>query len=491
MKALMVVGTASQVGKSFVATAICRILSRQGWRVTPFKSENETTHAYVTPGGGEIAYAQALQAWAAGTNPRLEMNPVYLKPQGAGSQLILGGRPIGPTTRDQYYDQYASQTWQVIEESLRRLSEDFDLVVCEGSGSPVEITIMDRDPANLKLAEHLNAATLLVADSDRGGTFAQIIGTLELMTPEARGLIKGIIINKYRGSKASIQPGVDWLQARTGIPVLGVIPWLEDLASSEDSMNLVERRHGKSDLTIAIVRLPRVANYTDFDPLEAEPSVSIKYIGLKDSIGYPDAVILPGSKTTIPDMLILQKSGLAEEIKGYAAAGGTVLGICGGFQMMGRILADPEGIEGQEGRFNGLDLLPVRTLIAGAKIARQRMVTSNHPQTGLPVTGYELHHGRSQLLDGEDPKAFWPLFDDPSLGLVDASQSIWGTYLHGLFDNGPWRRAWLNRLRQQRGLKALPTGIANYRTQRESLLDTLANKVSANINLGPVLDKLS
>jgi adenosylcobyric acid synthase len=491
MKALMVVGTASQVGKSLVATAICRILSRQGWRVTPFKSHNQTTNSYVTPGGGEIAYAQALQSWAAGTNPRLEMNPVFLKPKSGGSQLILGGRPIGPVTLDQYYDQYAGQTWQVIEESLRRLAEDFDLVVCEGEGSPVEIMIMDKDPANLRLAEHLNAATILVADSDRGGTFAQIIGTLELMTPEARRLIKGIIINKYRGSKVTIQSGMDWLQSRTGIPVLGVIPWLEDLTSSEDSMNLLERRSGKADLSIVVVRLPRVANFTDFDPLEAEPSVSLRYVGLKETIGYPDAVILPGSKTTIADLLMLQKSGLADEIKNYAGAGGTVLGICGGFQMMGRILADPEGVEGQEGRFNGLDLLPVRTLIAGAKISRQRMVTSNHPQTGLPVTGYELHHGRSQLLDGEDPQAFWPLFDDPSLGLVDSSQSIWGTYLHGLFDNGPWRRAWLNRLRQQRGLKALPTGIANYRNQRESLLDTLANQVATNINLGPLLDNLS
>ena len=513
MKSIMVVGTTSHAGKSLLTAAICRILARQGWRVAPFKGQNMALNSYVTPSGGEIGYAQALQAWAAGVTPRIEMNPILLKPQGdMTSQVIMGGRAVGNVTAQDYYDRYFQPGWQVIEESLRRLGSEFDIVVCEGAGSPAEINLKHRDLANMRVAKHINAATLLVVDIDRGGAFAHVVGTLELLEPEERALIKGVIINKFRGQRSILQPGIDWLEERTGIPVLGVIPYMTEFFPSEDSLDLMERRGRKTnaELQISVVRLPRISNFTDFDPLEAEPSVSVKYVDPREPLGYPDAVVLPGSKTTIPDLLALQKSGMAEEIKTYAASGGTVLGICGGFQMMGRILADPEGIEGQEGRFQGLDLMPIRTLIAGAKIARQRMVSSNYPQEGLPVVGYELHHGRSQLLDTETQRpgssfgtppaaatapsseavAHHALFDDASLGLVDDTQSIWGTYLHGIFDNGPWRRAWLNRLRQQRGIKALPTGIANYRNEREKMLDQLAKTVSEHLDLGKVMDGL-
>ncbi len=495
MKALMVVGTTSHAGKSLITAAICRILSRQGWRVTPFKGQNMALNSYVTPSGGEIGYAQALQAWAAGITPRVEMNPILLKPQGdMTSQVVIGGRAVGRVSAEQYYEQYFQPGWQAIEESLRRLGEEFDMVVCEGAGSPAEINLKHRDLTNMRVAKHLDAKTLLVVDIDRGGAFAHIIGTLELLDPDERALIKGIVINKFRGQRSLLQSGIDWVEQRTGIPVVGVIPWMDELFPAEDSLDLLERRPRKSnsDLTVVVIRLPRIANFTDFDPLDAEPSVSVRYVGLReslDSIEYPDAVVIPGSKTTIPDLLMLQKSSLAEELKSYAAAGGTVMGICGGFQMMGKILADPEGLEGQEGRFPGLELFPMRTLIAGAKVARQRMVSSNYPQAGLPVVGYELHHGRSQLIEPEAQRGEFPaLFDDASLGLVDSSQSLWGTYLHGIFDNGPWRRAWLNRLRQQRGLKALPTGIANYRNQREALLDRLAGVVAENLDLSRIMD---
>lgn len=496
MKALMVVGTTSHAGKSLLTAAICRILARKGWRVAPFKGQNMALNSYVTASGGEIGYAQALQAWAAGVAPRIEMNPILLKPQGdMTSQVVLGGRVVGQTTAQEYYDKYFQPGWQAIEESLRRLGSEFDFLVCEGAGSPAEINLKHRDLTNMRVAKHLNAATLLVVDIDRGGAFAHVVGTLELLEPEERALIKGVVINKFRGQRSLLDSGIEWLEERTGIPVIGVIPWMEEAFPAEDSLDLMERRSRKNnaDVNISVVRFPRIANFTDFDPLEAEPSVSVKYVGPRDTIGYPDALILPGSKTTIADLLTIQKTGLAEQIQNYAAAGGTVLGICGGFQMMGRILADPEGIEGQEGRFQGLELLPIRTLIAGAKIARQRMVSSNYPQDGLPVIGYELHHGRSQLLDAETVQklgTFHALFDDANLGLVDDTQSLWGTYLHGIFDNGPWRRAWLNRLRQQRGLKSMPTGIANYRNQREQLLDGLAKKVAEHIDLPKVLEML-
>ncbi|HEY9829910.1 MAG TPA: cobyric acid synthase CobQ [Stenomitos sp.] len=494
MKAIMVVGTTSHAGKSLVATALCRILSRRGWRVTPFKGQNMALNAYVTPNGGEIGHAQAVQAWAAGVMPCVEMNPILLKPQGdMTSQVIFMGKAVGKVSAADYYEQYFTQGWQVIEESLRRLTNDFDLVVCEGAGSPAEINLKHRDLTNMRVAMHLNAPTLLVVDIDRGGAFAHVVGTLELLEPEERALIKGVVINKFRGQRSLLDSGITWLEKRTGIPVVGVIPWMEQIFPAEDSLDLLERNFQKkanSEITIAVIRLPRISNFTDFDPLESEPSVTVKYVTPSQPLGHPDAVILPGTKTTIADLLVLQKTGMAAAIQEYAAAGGTVLGICGGFQMLGKMLADPEGIEGQEGRYQGLSLLPLKTVIAGNKVARQRLVSSNYPQVGLPVSGYEIHQGRSRLVESEEgnkQSSCKPLFDDPGLGIVDINQSVWGSYLHGLFDNGPWRRAWLNYLRQQRGLPSLPTGVANYREQRETMLNVLADTVEEHLDLSPFL----
>ena len=495
MRAIMVVGTASHVGKSLVATALCRLLSRRGWRVAPFKGENKVLNSYVTGTGAEIGYAQAVQAWAAGVSPQVEMNPILLKPQGdMTSKLFLKGRPVGRTTASQYYDNFFDQGWQVVQDSLSRLEQEYDFLVCEGAGSPVEVPLKDRDLTNMRVAKHLNAPTVLVADIDRGGAFAHIVGTLELMDPEERALVKGIVINKFRGQRDALEPGLKWITDRTGIPVLGVVPWLENSSMAEETFNLLDRAPDskkKADLTIAVVRLPRIYNFTDFDPLEAEPNVRVVYLNPKERLTYPDAVIIPSTKTTIADLLVLQRTGMAEEIQNYVAAGGTVLGICGGFQMMGEFLADPEGIGGHEGRFSGLDLFPLRTVITQQKVARQRTVSSQFPQEGLPVAGYELHQGRTQLIlsEGEtkNGKKFEFLFEDRSLGVVDDTQSLWGTYLHGLFDNGPWRRAWLNRLRQQRGLGSLPTGIPNYREQREAVLNSLADSVGEHLDLAPLL----
>ncbi|MDP5337037.1 MAG: cobyric acid synthase CobQ [Nodularia sp. (in: cyanobacteria)] len=490
MKAIMVVGTTSHAGKSLISTAICRILSRRGWRVAPFKGQNMALNAYVTANGGEIGYAQAVQAWAAGVIPSVEMNPILLKPQGdMTSQVIIKGRAVGRVKASDYYEQYFDIGWQAIQESLKHLSTEYDLLVCEGAGSPAEINLKHRDLTNMRIAKYLNAPTILVVDIDRGGAFAHVVGTLELLEPEERKLIKGIVINKFRGQRSLLEPGVKWLEERIGIPVVGVIPYFQEVFPAEDSLDLLDSKSSKtnSELNITVIRLPRIANFTDFDPLESEPTVSVKYISPKQDLGHPDAVIIPGSKTTINDLLLMQKTGMAEAIQNYAASGGTVLGICGGYQMLGQIIADPEGVEGQAGRFQGLNLLPIRTVITGQKIARQRQVSSNFPQMGLPVNGFEIHQGRSRLEQQENTQAFQPLFDDANLGLVDSCQSIWGTYLHGLFDNGPWRRAWLNRLRQQRGLKSLPTGVANYREQREQILDHLATEVETHLDLKPFL----
>jgi adenosylcobyric acid synthase len=361
-------------------------------------------------------------------------------------------------------------------------------VVCEGAGSPAEINLKHRDLTNMRVARYLNAPTILVADIDRGGVFAHVVGTLELLDPPERELIKGIVINKFRGQRSLLDSGIEWLQERTGIPVLGVVPWMDEVFPAEDSLSLFDQRSSRdrSDLNIAVIRLPRISNFTDFDPLEAEPSVTLRYISPKGTLGHPDAVIIPGSKTTIADLVALHKSGMAEQIQNYVAAGGTVMGVCGGYQMMGRVVADPEGVEGQEGRFPGLKLLPMKTVIAGQKVARQRNVTSFYPQDNLPVSGYEIHQGRTRPIE-EETNTTKPLFDDPNLGVVDQDQAVWGTYLHGIFDNGPWRRAWLNRLRQQRGLHSLPTGIANYREQREQMIDRLADAIEPHLDLRPIV----
>lgn len=493
MKAIMVVGTTSHAGKSFLTAALCRILVRRGWRVTPFKGQNMALNAYVTATGGEIGYAQAVQAWAAGVIPRVEMNPILLKPQGdMTSQLILKGSAVGTTKASEYYERYFDLGWEAIEDSLYRLSLEFDLVVCEGAGSPAEINLKHRDLTNMRIAKYLNAPTILVVDIDRGGAFAHVVGTLELLEPEERSLVKGIVINKFRGHRELLTSGIEWLEKRTNIPVLGIIPWTEELFPAEDSLDLLDRHsyQPNRDLNIAVIRLPRIANFTDFDPLEAEPTISIRYVNIKESLGHPDAVIIPGSKTTIADLLALRKSGMAEQIKEYADAGGTVLGICGGFQMLGQRIVDPEGFEGESGDYPGLNLLPLNTILAANKIARQRQVISKFPQAGLPVDGYEIHQGRSRLITpkGRDAEGdYYPIFEDPGLGVVDHTQSIWGCYLHGLFDNGPWRRAWLNHLRKQRGMSSLPTGVANYREQREFVLNALADLVEKNLNLKPII----
>ena len=492
MKAIMVVGTTSHAGKSFLTAALCRILARRGWRVAPFKAQNMALIAYVTSTGGEIGHAQAVQAWAAGVAPRVEMNPILLKPQGdMTSQIIIKGKAAGTVKASEYYEKYFELGWEVIQESLYRLSLEFDMVVCEGAGSPAEINLKHRDLTNMRVAKHLNAPTILVVDIERGGAFAHVVGTLELLDPQERSLVKGVVINKFRGQKELLDSGIKWLEEKTKVPVLGVIPWSHQMFPSEDSLDLLERnrRRSSQDINIHVIKLPRIANFTDFDPLEAESSVAVNYIDIQDSLGHPDAVIIPGTKTTIPDLMAMERSGMAEQIRNYAAAGGTVLGICGGYQILGQRIIDPEGIEGESGEFNGLNLLPITTILSTNKVARQRQVISEFPQSGLPVDGYEIHQGRSRINRRlrEGTEDYFPIFDDPALGLVDKSQSLWGCYVHGLFDNGAWRRSWINHLRKQRGMSSLATGISNYRDQREATLNILADIVEKNLDLKEIL----
>lgn len=488
MGAIMVVGTTSHAGKSIMAAAICRILKRQGYRVTPFKGQNMALNAYVTDAGDEIGHAQAVQAWAAGLEPRVEMNPILLKPQGdMTSQVILNGKAVGKTQAADYYRDYFDRGWHAITKALATLQQEFDWIVCEGAGSPAEINLKHRDLTNMRVAKHLNAPTLLVADIDRGGVFAHIVGTLALLDPDERALIKGFVINKFRGQRSLLASGITWLEERTGIPVVGVIPWLEYALPAEDSLDLFERRRTKpnAELTIAVIRLPRISNFTDFDPLEAEPSVRLQFVAPHQSLGQPDAVILPGSKTTIADLQHLQTSGMAAQIQSYSQAGGMVLGICGGLQMLGQTLADPTGTEGKPGEFPGLGLFPLKTTMTGEKITRQRQVqmilptyTSSLSIEARTVRGYEIHQGQTEVLH---PEAVQIWFDDPDLGV--ASQYTLGTYLHGLFNNGPWRRAWLNQLRAQKNLPLLSIDISDYEVYRNQILDQVTDAIAAHLDL--------
>jgi adenosylcobyric acid synthase len=416
------------------------------------------------------------------------MNPILLKPQGnMTSQVILRGKPVGVVQAKDYYEQYFDIGWKTITKCIDYLASEFDVLVCEGAGSPAEINLKHRDLTNMRVAKYLNAKTLLVVDIDRGGAFAHVVGTLQLLEPDERALIKGIIINKFRGQRSLLESGIQWLEEYTGIPVVGVIPWAEMAFPAEDSLSLLDRHSGASqgEINIAVIRLPRISNFTDFDPLDAEPTVNLYYINPQDFLGHPDAVILPGSKTTISDLLTLQETGMAEALKDYVAAGGQIMGICGGYQMLGKTVIDSAGLEGERGEYSGLGLLPIRTLINQNKISQKRLVSSENPQAGFPIEGYEIHHGRSQNLN---PDETLPLFDDAKLGVVNTQYSVWGHYLHGVFDNSPWRRTWLNHLRKSRGLPSLPTGIPNYRDQRELILSSIADLVAENLDLKTILD---
>jgi adenosylcobyric acid synthase len=443
-----------------------------------------------------MAYSQALQAWAAGLEPRCAMNPVLLKPQGdTTSEVIHLGRSVGRARAEHYYRDWFRPGWTAIRTGLAELETAYPdgRLVLEGAGSPVEVNLQPRDLTNLRLAQYLRARCILVADIERGGVFAQLVGTLALLRPVERPLIRGLLINRFRGRRALFEEGRRWLEEHTGIPVLGVMPWLDELFPPEDSLDLLERRGRKqgAELEIAVLRLPSLSNFSDLDPLEAEPSVQLRWLQPGGELGRPDAVVVPGSKQTLRDLGALETSGLGEALRAYVASGGQVFGICGGLQLLGRELLDPEGLEGAAGGQSGLNLLPLRTVFGEAKALRQRRSPALWPPQApgrepLELEGFELHRGRSTALE-----PCQPLCAAAELGWVQASGGqgglVAGTYLHGVFESGPWRRRWLNLLRQRRNLPPLPEAQPHHSRQREALLDRLADAFEQHVNLAPLL----
>ena len=489
---LMVLGTSSGAGKSLMTAALCRVLRRRGEQPLPFKGQNMSNNAWVDADGGEMAYSQAMQAWAAELEPCCAMNPVLLKPRGdSTSEVIHGGRSVGIARAEHYYRDWFRPGWQAIRSGLTELQQRWPQgrLVLEGAGSPVEVNLQRRDLTNLRLAQYLRAHCLLVADIERGGVFAQIVGTLALLRPVERPLIRGILINRFRGRRELFDQGRSWLEQHTGIPVVGVMPWLNDLFPPEDSLDLLERRptRGPVDLEIAVLKLPSISNFSDLDPLEAESSVRLRWVAPGEALGTPDAVILPGSKQTLRDLQAMRSSDLAKQLVGYAARGGSVLAICGGMQLLGEQLDDPEGVEGGEGSgpWAGLGLLPLITRFGGEKALRQRQVQALWPEP-IPISGFELHHGSTRATD-----SLAPLTEEAGLGWWTPTRgggSITGSYLHGLLDNGPWRRHWLNQLRQRRQLEPLATDRPHHGDHRDQLLDRLADAFEQHVDLTPLLD---
>lgn len=489
MKSIVVLGTSSHVGKSTIAMVICRLLYRQRLRVTPFKAHNTSYSTYLTESGHRIPYAQALQAWAAGQQPSLTIAPIWLEPcDGSNVNAVIGGQPMEQISLVDFFERHRESNWDLLKSCLSQLKAQYDVVICEGSGNPVDVSLEHGDLANIQVARYLDANIVLVIDGGRGGGIPHAIGTWELMNPEDRQRIKGLIVNKFDGSPALLRQGLDWFEQRTQIPTLGIIPRNNDLFSRLVAITRLERRLGSgrdnNTLTIVVIRLPHTASFADFDPLETEATVTVKYLDPSETLGYPDAVILPGTRATIADLHVLQRSGMAQQICDYVAAGGTALGILGGYHMLGKTISDPEGIEGIDGRHNALGILAVKTVIISKRIARQRIGISVHPQAGLQVSGYEFHQTRTQVIDTNAVKS---IFDETGLGAIDHYDAVWGVNLHGIFDNGPWRRTWLNRLRQQRGFKALPTGIGNHRTQREEAINLVTDEFAKFLDLSTLL----
>jgi threonine-phosphate decarboxylase len=507
---IMIQGTSSDVGKSILTAALCRIFLEDGWRVAPFKSQNMSLNSYVTPDGKEIGRAQGMQADASRTAATTDMNPILLKPKGEmTSQVIVHGKPYRDLDFRTYREAYAEEAELIVKEALLRLRGHYEIVVIEGAGSPAEVNLKDRDIVNMRLARWADAPVLLVADIDRGGVFASIVGTLEILLPEEQARVRGFIINKFRGDVSLLQPGLDWLEAKTGKPVIGVIPFLPNIQlEDEDSASLDNKirqqtnaEPSKDKLTINVIRLPRISNFTDFDPLLEELDVTIRYISNSMDWGNPDAVILPGSKNTVEDLLFLHETGLAALIIQYVENEGSLIGICGGYQMMGERLLDPLLVESNKLEVAGLGLLPLETtFIAEKKTERvEGVAISLINKQPLPIEGYEIHMGRTRFtaeikhpfqirltrqteVDGH-LNAYHPE------GVISADGKLWGTYIHGILHNDDFRRSWLNQLRLAKGWQAIESTV-KFQQRREAAFERLAEHVRKHLDLAKIYEMI-
>ncbi|MBU2591132.1 MAG: cobyric acid synthase [Nitrospinae bacterium] len=453
-KTVAVLGTGSDVGKSIVTAALCRIFREGGQSVAPFKAQNMSNNSFVTKDGGEMGRAQVVQAEAAGIEPHVDMNPVLLKPSSdTGAQVVLQGEVVGNSEAAHYFKN-TDYLFGKARESLNRLRSKYDLVIMEGAGSCAEMNIRDRDFVNFRMAKVAEAPVILVADIDRGGVFAQIIGTLNIIPEEDRRMVKGIIINRFRGDAALFDDGIKYIEKKTGIPVLGLIPYFRHIEiDSEDGLPLdiiidPSTPLDSEKINIAVLRLPHISNFTDFAPLSRDPGVTLHYLSRgRDIKGY-DLLIIPGTKNARFDMAWMRDVGWERYIADYSESGGHICGICGGYQMLGNIIRDPQGIEGSQGETVCLKFLDIETTLEPDKILSRSKGT--FMESGIEVEGYEIHHGLTKR--GEWVKPLIRLDsrsgnnsteDD---GAINEDGRVWGTYLHGLFDNNEFRKVFLKGL---------------------------------------------
>jgi adenosylcobyric acid synthase len=494
-RALMILGTASHVGKSLVTAGLGRIFSDEGIRVAPFKAQNMSLNSAATPDGREIGRAQALQAEACRVVPCAEMNPVLIKPSSdTGSQIVLLGRVWGQVTAAEYHRGGVEALFPTVLESYRALAARHELMLLEGAGSPAEINLREHDIVNMRMAHAADASCVLVGDIDRGGVFAALLGTMELLEPEDRARIRGFIINKFRGDLQLLLPGVEMIERRLGIPCAGVVPFLRAPGlEEEDGVALEDRRNParawrtsetrERPLRIGVIAFPHMANFTDFDALSMEPSVGLAFLEEPEQVALADVLILPGSKQTLDDLDWLRARGFEAPLANFD---GFLLGICGGFQMLGISIEDPAGVEsgGAPRAVPGLGKLPVRTVMRGAKTVRRAS-----GQTGLwdapAFTGYEIHMGETFYEHGAEPFAEILREGDSSAtpdGAIASSGRVAGTYVHGLFDQDPFRHSFLNLARRECGL-APPAGFVCVTTERQARMDRWANHLRQALDL--------
>ena len=490
--ALMMQGTSSNAGKSVLTAALCRILRQDGVRVAPFKSQNMSLNSFVTAWGEEMGRAQVLQAQAAGLIPQARMNPVLLKPcSDTGSQVIVMGNPVG-TMRVREYVAYKPTAFQAAKQAYDSLADEFDAVILEGAGSPAEVNLKSHDMVNMAMATYARSRVLLVGDIDRGGVFAALAGTMELLPESERALVGGYVLNRFRGDPTLLDPALRFMRELTGKPVLGVIPNISDLGlPEEDSVSFKAGGFGAGqagrDLDIAVLDLPHISNFTDFDALAAEPDAGLRVVRRAGDLGRPDAVLLPGSKNTLADLAALREAGLDRALAALAGTPCEIVGVCAGLQMLGETLLDPLGLESGLGAVPGLGFLALETELLPEKTLLQS--TATHLPSGLGLTGYEIHHGVTRARnESASVLAVRPDGQGVAWGHTGKVGRVWGTYLHGVFDAGEFRRWWLNGLRERKGLPPLPASGPGVGLDGglESALDRLAATVRTSLDMGAV-----
>ena len=494
---IMVAGTGSHVGKSVLVMGLCRVFKRRGIDVAPFKAQNMALNSGITPQGHEIGRAQVAQAQAAGLEPAVEMNPILLKPGGhTSSQVVLMGRPLGNFSGADYY-QLKPRLTRAVMAAFRRLSARHQLVILEGAGSCAEVNLKRHDLVNLPMARRAGAKVILAADIDTGGVFAQVLGTMALLTPTERRLLAGVVINKFRGDPALFREGMEFIARKAGVPVLGLVPRFEHILLPQEDGVALERGELKGragSVRVGVVRLSHISNYTDFDALAASQGVELSWLERPQELAGLDLLILPGTKNTLAALKRLRDSGLFQAIKSFHALGGKVLGLCGGYQLLGQEIADPQGVEGPPGAEAGLGLLPVATVMAGDKTTtRVRALCLPDLPFAAPgeVAGYEIHMGRTQALKDSRPAfRFTQVLGRPAdqdEGQVSPEGRVVGTYLHGVLDNDALRGALLAWARGG----ALPEQIQDYAAFREEQFDLLADLLEEHLALEGLLEPVS